>query len=113
MTTTTRLFVTKWCLVFLASAVGWSATAFAAAAPSHKLNEGTSAQPADIEVFVREGCPHCARAEVFLAALKQEQPDLQQIRDVLKDLLPRAISTHCQNQGVATVSVPAIAGGGN
>ena len=59
MTTTTRLFVTKWCLVFLASAVGWSATAFAAAAPSHKLNEGTSAQPADIEVFVREGCPHC------------------------------------------------------
>lgn len=114
MTTTTRLFVTKWCLVFLASAVGWSATAFAAAAPSHKLNEGTSAQPADIEVFVREGCPHCARAEVFLAALKQEQPDLQiVIRDVLKE--PAALEQLvriAKNQGVATVSVPAIAVGG-
>jgi len=31
-----------------------------------------SVQPADIEVFVREGCPHCAEAKVFLARLQQE-----------------------------------------
>jgi len=31
----------------------------------------------DIEVFVRNGCPHCAAAEQFLAVLQQEQPALQ------------------------------------
>lgn len=31
----------------------------------------------DIEVFVREGCPHCAKAEVFLAALAREHPELR------------------------------------
>lgn len=42
-----------------------------------------SATEADIEVFVREGCPHCARAKGFLAALQQEQPGLRiEIRDV-------------------------------
>jgi len=29
-----------------------------------------------IEVFVREGCPHCAKAEEFLAVLGREQPQL-------------------------------------
>lgn len=42
----------------------------------------TAAEP-DIEVFVREGCPHCAEAKVFLQALQQEQPGLHiDIRDV-------------------------------
>lgn len=30
-----------------------------------------------LEVFTREGCPHCAKAEEFLQVLKLEQPDLQ------------------------------------
>jgi glutaredoxin len=32
---------------------------------------------ADIEVFVRDGCPHCAKAEEFLHKLQQERPGLQ------------------------------------
>lgn len=31
---------------------------------------------ADIEVFVRDGCPHCAKAEEFLHKLQQERPGL-------------------------------------
>ncbi len=46
---------------------------------------GITALP-DIEVFVREGCPHCARAKEFLARLQQERPDLRVlIRDVERD----------------------------
>ncbi|MDD5272382.1 MAG: glutaredoxin domain-containing protein [Methylovulum sp.] len=42
------------------------------------------AQPAiDIEVFVREGCPHCAKAKLFLEVLQREQPQLHiLIRDI-------------------------------
>lgn len=44
------------------------------------------AQTADIEAFVHEGCPHCAKAQVFLAQLQQEQPDLRiVVRDVGKE----------------------------
>jgi glutaredoxin len=39
--------------------------------------------PADIEVFAREGCPHCAQAEEFLHRLQQEKHELRiVIRDV-------------------------------
>jgi glutaredoxin len=39
-----------------------------------------------IEAFVREGCPHCAQAEKFLATLAKERPDLDiVIRDVSRD----------------------------
>jgi len=39
-----------------------------------------------IEAFVREGCPHCAKAEGFLARLGQERTDLKiVIRDVQKE----------------------------
>ncbi len=39
--------------------------------------------PADIEVFAREGCPHCAQAEEFLHRLQQEKRELRiVIRDV-------------------------------
>lgn len=36
----------------------------------------TPAVSADIEVFVRDGCPHCAKAEEFLHKLQQERPGL-------------------------------------
>lgn len=39
-----------------------------------------------LEVFVREGCPHCADAKVFLAQLAAERPDLQiRLRPVDRD----------------------------
>ena len=31
----------------------------------------------DIEVFIRDGCPHCAKAETFLHTLQQERPRLR------------------------------------
>jgi len=56
--------------VLLAMLVPWQAIAADAAA-----------QPAGgariLEVFVREGCPHCADAKVFLAQLATERPDLR------------------------------------
>ena len=37
----------------------------------------TLAAAADIEVFVLDGCPHCAKAKEFLHKLQQERPALQ------------------------------------
>jgi len=46
-----------------------------------------AAESADVEVFVRQGCPHCADAKAFLQTLKQEQPALNiMVRDVMLDL---------------------------
>lgn len=43
---------------------------------------------ADIEVFVKEGCPHCAKAKEFLSALSKERPEIRiSIRDVGQDRL--------------------------
>ena len=110
MTTITRQFVAKCCLIFLlASITGWSGAAFAMVATSSPAsNKESVSQPIDIEVFVREGCPHCVKAEAFLAVLKQEQPELRiVIRDVLKE--PAALERLkrlAENLGVAMVSVP-------
>lgn len=114
-TVNARVLIAKWfCLALLASALGWTANAFASAATSHKPNESTPTQAADIEAFIREGCPHCAKAEIFLATLKREQPKLSiVIRDVLKD--PAALERLrriAENQGVTTLRVPAFAVGG-
>ena len=67
-----------------------------------------------IEVFVREGCAHCAKAEEFLAKLKQEQPALQiTLRDVSKD--PTALQrlkAIAEKLNVTSARVPAFAIGG-
>ena len=69
---------------------------------------------ADIEVFVRNGCPHCAKAELFLQALKKEQPTLRiLIHDVVQE--PSALERLellAKNQGLGTVRVPAFQVGG-
>jgi glutaredoxin len=70
-----------------------------------------SAAAADrIELFVREGCPHCAQAEDFMDELRREQPQLAVIvRDVQKE--PAALArlqelVQAHNAGVARV--PAV-----
>jgi len=51
----------------------------------------TSTPLRTVEVFVREGCPHCADAERFLEELAREHLDLRiVVRDVSKD--PAALS---------------------
>jgi glutaredoxin len=63
-----------------------------------------------IEAFVREGCPHCAKAEEFLAQLHKERPSLTiVVRDVQKD--PAALERLkelAQQTGTGTVRVPAL-----
>jgi len=67
-----------------------------------------------LEVFVREGCPHCAKAEEFLAQLGREQPELRiEIRDVQKE--PAAMQRLLElarAHGGALPRVPAIYAGG-
>ena len=55
--------------------------------PASAQTPGTPADtstPDELHVFVREGCPHCASAKEFLAALGPE--DLRSVRVVLRDV---------------------------
>ena len=67
-----NLTVKYWYLLFLLAGLNWftpiSAQLATTALPSPS---------ADIEVFVRNGCPHCAAAEVFLQKLQQSHPGLR------------------------------------
>lgn len=61
---------------------------FLAAAAVAACASPREAQPAArvLEVFVREGCPHCEDAKRFLATLRAEQPGLAiEVRDVRRD----------------------------
>ncbi|QSA98449.1 glutaredoxin [Methylococcus sp. EFPC2] len=70
-----------------APSLGPAGLAWAAAAET----PASQSTAVDIEVFVREGCPHCAKAEEFLAALKGERPELRlSIRDISKE--PEALA---------------------
>lgn len=73
-----------------------------------------SIESADIDVYVRDGCPHCVKAELFLQALKREQPTLRiVVHDVLHD--PAALEQlqrFAKNQGIGIVRVPAFQVGG-
>ena len=60
-------------LALLALLLCWYAGAgVAATTPT-----GAATAAPQLEVFVREGCPHCAAAKVFLAQLARERPDLK------------------------------------
>ena len=74
----------------------------------------TSVQAADIEVFVRNDCPHCAKAELFLQALKRKQPGLRIIiHDVTQESAAlERLQLLAKNQGIGTVRVPAFQVGG-
>ncbi len=69
---------------------------------------------ATLEVFVREGCPHCAKAEVFLGSLARERPELKiVIRDVLAEPAALArLQEIAKAQPSATARVPAFFVGG-
>lgn len=67
-----------------------------------------------IEVFVRHGCPHCAKADEFLRKLQQEQPGLHLlIHDVMEEpgALERLKTLAAQTQ-TPSPRVPAFAVGG-
>src|SRR3989304_3856075 len=66
--------------------------------------------PAEIEVFVRPGCPYCAAAERFLQDLQSRQPGLQvRRRDISQD--PEAfqeLSELAHGFGIQPLRVPAF-----
>jgi glutaredoxin len=73
-----------------------------------------SAAPADLEVFTRAGCPHCAEAERFLATLERERPELHVVvRDVVAD--PAALArlrALASASGRTALGVPSFVVGG-
>jgi len=108
----TGLFMTRWFFVFVwLSTFGFSSITFAGITPALPTKADESA---DIEVFVQQGCPHCADAEAFLQALKHEQPTLSVIiHDVIQD--PSALERLqilARNQGTKAARVPAFQVGG-
>ena len=111
--------ITRYLILLLVLLMGWSGAAFAAVGASvnaHSSVHGNHAatQHADIEVFVREGCPHCAKAEAFLAKFKQEQPELRiVVRDVFREPAALERLKHlAENHDAAAVRVPTFALGG-
>lgn len=63
----------------------------------------------DIELFVREGCPHCVAAKAFLADLQHERPSLRvTVRDVGLDPGARQrLTTLAIQQRISALGVPA------
>ncbi|MFQ6538184.1 MULTISPECIES: glutaredoxin family protein [Aphanothece] len=60
-----------------------------------------------LEVFVREGCPHCAQAEQFLPELRQQRPDLQvRLRRLEAD--PAAIDDLLRASSQAGIQAPGV-----
>jgi hypothetical protein len=55
-----------------------------------------------LEVFVRDGCPHCANAKKFLSSFSRERPWLQIVyRPVDHDPIARnELVRHSQNAGI-------------
>lgn len=75
------------------------------------LSKATASEPPiDLEVFVREGCPHCESAKLFLADLQQERPDLRiGIRDIHQDPLAfERLKALAPTFGVRVLGVPAF-----
>jgi glutaredoxin len=62
----------------------------------------------ELQVFVREGCPHCAAAEAFLPSLQQRRPALKvTLRDVGRDPQARAeLMRLSQKLGLEAPGVP-------
>ena len=93
-----------------------------AAAPTHaapaaapaSAAAGVEAAQVEFEVFVREGCPHCARAEAFLDGLAKQRPALRiVIRDVVKEpAAMQRLEDIARLQGAAAARVPAFFVGG-
>jgi glutaredoxin len=74
---------------------------------------GQAAAADSIEAFVREGCPHCAAAEEFLAQLGKERPELSiSIRDVQKDAAAMQRLQDLVREHGGAARVPAIYVGG-
>lgn len=73
-------------------------------------NQVSVTSSVDIDVYVREGCPHCAKAEQFLHSLQQEQPTLKiALHDVVKEgKALEQLQQLVKKQALGAVRVPAF-----
>jgi glutaredoxin len=109
----------RWLRVFLLAGIATVSAAPAMAQMQPAASPGASTASAAarqqlVEVFVREGCPHCAKAEEFLDRLAKERPDIRiVIRDVVKE--PAALQRLqevARQQSTGNARVPAFFVGG-
>ena len=72
------------------------------------VHAAAAAAAGELQVFVREGCPHCAAAKAFLPSLVRQRPGLQvRLRDVGTDPLARAeLLRLSQEKGIQAPGVP-------
>lgn len=91
------MVILRWCAFLLGLAALLLAGPVPAAEP-----------PPVLQVYVREGCPHCADAKVFLARLSQERPGLRIVyRPVDEDSAAREeLSDRSREAGVWPPGVP-------
>ena len=87
---------------FLFAATVLASTLAAAQPPS------ASANAERIEAFVREGCPHCAKAEEFLAALQGTPVVHRGARRAKEPAALARLKEIAKAQGSGSVRVPAI-----
>ena len=98
-------------ILFLFIQIVFLLPSFAEGVSQTTATAGQSQTPqADIEVFVRTGCPHCAEAEQFLARLQKEQAGLHiVIRDIVEDQIAfDRLKSLAENKHQNAVRVPAF-----
>jgi glutaredoxin len=68
------------------------------------------APPAELEVFVRPGCPYCEEAKRFLTDLQRQRPELHvRIRDIAQDAEAlQELSELAHRFGIRPVGLPAF-----
>lgn len=86
------------------------AAAIQAIASETEAHSDTLQNAVDFEVFVREDCPHCAKAKEFLSTLSAERPEIRlSIRDVGQDSRALERLRQLSNaHGIRQLSVPAF-----
>jgi glutaredoxin len=89
-----------------AALLGLCALGFAPPIPAH------AEEPTELEVFTRPGCPHCARAEAFLAALEARGEARVVRRDVSADAQALARLRRLAADSGQPPGVPAFHAGG-
>jgi len=91
----------------VATVLGLALAMPAGAAPDDAAQTQTQTQAPVLEVFVREGCPHCEDAKVFLARLQRERPGLR-IMFRAVDREPRAAEELASRSAAAGVWPPGV-----
>lgn len=78
--------------------------------PAQAAEVAQEAEDAEIELFVRQGCPHCEAAKAFLAELAREQPGLRVTqRDIRRDPAALArLNALSAQAGIAQPGVPTL-----